>query len=226
MIPPRLPRLADLAPDAPVRERVLTAALELLQTDGFAGLTTSAVARRAGIRQSHLTYYFPTRAQLVRATAQFGVEAVLTPIVGAALGGELTLEQYKALLLPSLQDRGWCRLIHEMGSACCEDPSIRDWLVRFDESIRARIREGFRALGVPASDEDILVLHMSYIGALQIDMLCASEASLELARRGVAHAIDTLIEAIRARQRSLVRAPKPRIRARTRPPSLGASHAR
>lgn len=183
-----------------MRLRLLTAAVELLETEGFAGLTQSAVARRAGVRQSHLTYYFPTRAALLRATAQFGMEAVLAPITGAASLGRLTLEEYKARLLPSAEDRSWCRLMNELGSACAEDPGIRDWLKQFDANVRGRIRDGFVALGIPATEADILVLHMVYAGALHQDVVEMSEQSLANARQAVAHTIDVLVAAIRARE--------------------------
>ena len=56
-----IPGFAQLKPTAPKREKILAAAAELLLTEGFHALTQHAVAARAGIRQSHLTYYFPTR---------------------------------------------------------------------------------------------------------------------------------------------------------------------
>jgi hypothetical protein len=40
----------------------LQAAVELIKTQGFSALTQSGVAKLAGVRQSHLTYYFPTRS--------------------------------------------------------------------------------------------------------------------------------------------------------------------
>jgi|GEM_PF-1004255 len=196
------PSVALLPPDAPMRLRLLVAAVELLQRDGFAGLTQTAVARLAGARQSHLTYYFPTRTALLRATVQFGMETVLGPIIGAAKLGQLTLEQYKALLLPTAEDRAWCRLMNEFGAACSEDPGIREWLAQFDAGVRERIREGFNALGVPATEEDILVLHMAYMGALHSDAMSLTDASLEGARRAVAHAMDVLVAAIRSRGRT------------------------
>ena len=52
-----------------VRDRILDAALELLAQGGAQELTQPRVARAAGVRQSHLTYYFPTRAHLFQAVA-------------------------------------------------------------------------------------------------------------------------------------------------------------
>src|SRR5919201_1598046 len=57
-----------------VPERILQAALALLAQSGAHELTQPRVARAAGVRQSHLTYYFPTRADLLQAVAHYSIE--------------------------------------------------------------------------------------------------------------------------------------------------------
>ncbi|MEM9158942.1 MAG: TetR family transcriptional regulator [Verrucomicrobiota bacterium] len=46
-------------------ERILEAAMGILATDGVKNLTQPKVAAAAGVRQSHLTYYFPKKTDLV-----------------------------------------------------------------------------------------------------------------------------------------------------------------
>ena len=73
-------------PPTEVRDRLLAAALALLREQSLTGLTQPRVAKAAGVSQSHLTYYFPTRADLLRAVlgaAAAGQRAG----VAAALGG-------------------------------------------------------------------------------------------------------------------------------------------
>ncbi|MDH3319882.1 MAG: TetR/AcrR family transcriptional regulator [Betaproteobacteria bacterium] len=53
-----------------VRDRILEAALGLLAESGAHELTQPKVSKAAGVRQSRLTYYFPTRADLLQAVAQ------------------------------------------------------------------------------------------------------------------------------------------------------------
>ena len=72
-----------------VRERILDAGVRLLREAGIRALSGSQVARHAGLSQSHLTYYFPRRTDLLVALAsgrQAGVEAPehLAPLVGVA----------------------------------------------------------------------------------------------------------------------------------------------
>lgn len=52
------------------RQRILDAALKVLKTEGVSALTQTRVAAAAGLRQSHLTYYFPRKTDLLAATLE------------------------------------------------------------------------------------------------------------------------------------------------------------
>ncbi len=86
-----IPCVASLKADTSVREKILTAANEILLTVGFSALTQQAVAARAGVRRSHLTYHFPKRNDLLRGIAQFGVEATFRPIAASPLVNTVTV---------------------------------------------------------------------------------------------------------------------------------------
>lgn len=187
-----LPTVASLPTSAPARLRILTAGVEVLHSDGFAALTQQAVAEKAGVRQSHITYYFPTRLDLLRATAQFGCECMMDPISNAAISGDVTYEQFRELLLPDFADRNWWRLMTALVNACAESDGIRSWIEQFDAQIRARLREGFKAFGIALSDLDIEFLHATYIGAITLDMQVLTEASQARAREIVGMGIDLL----------------------------------
>ena len=66
------------------RKDILDAGMAILQEQGLAGLTQPKIAARTGLRQSHLTYYYPTRADLVTAVARVGIEAIVLLMVVAA----------------------------------------------------------------------------------------------------------------------------------------------
>jgi AcrR family transcriptional regulator len=57
------------------RESLLQAAIAAVREGGYPALTQPKVAARAGMSQSHLTYYFPTRSDLVKAVAERIVRA-------------------------------------------------------------------------------------------------------------------------------------------------------
>jgi AcrR family transcriptional regulator len=59
----------------PTKDRILDAAFRILHKEGVKKLTQPEVAKVAGVRQSHLTYYFPRRADLVAAVVERFVTA-------------------------------------------------------------------------------------------------------------------------------------------------------
>jgi AcrR family transcriptional regulator len=193
-----LPSIAALPASASTRTRILTAGVEVLHSDGFAALTQHAVAEKAGVRQSHITYYFPTRLDLLQATAQYGAECMMQPISNAAIGGVLSFEEFRELLLPDHTDRGWWRLMTALVAACSESENIRNWIVQFDRQIRERLREGFKAFDIRLGDLDIEFLHASYIGAITLDMQELTEASQARARTIVRTGFDLIVAKARS----------------------------
>jgi AcrR family transcriptional regulator len=53
-----------LTADKNPRQRILDAALDIVETQGIGALTQPRIAKATGLRQSHLTYYFPRKADL------------------------------------------------------------------------------------------------------------------------------------------------------------------
>ena len=59
--------IQNLTTDSNVRQRILDAALDIVEAQGIMALTQPKVAKAAALRQSHLTYYFPRKADLFAA---------------------------------------------------------------------------------------------------------------------------------------------------------------
>jgi AcrR family transcriptional regulator len=213
-----LPTTATLPHNASARTRILTAGVEVLHSEGFAALTQQAVAEKAGVRQSHITYYFPTRLDLLQATAQFGVECMMNPISNAAMSGELTFEQFRELLLPDLTDRSWWRLMIALVHACSESENIRVWIVQFDAQIRDRLREGFKAFGIELDDLDVEFLHATYIGAITLDMQSLTPASQARAREVLSLGFDLIVAKARHTEHAISEINKAASQSTTHPP--------
>jgi AcrR family transcriptional regulator len=210
--------VATLPATAPARIRILTAGVEVLHSEGFSALTQQAVAEKAGVRQSHITYYFPTRLDLLRATAQFGAECMMNPISTAAISGEVSFEQFRELLLPDLSDRNWWRLMTALVNACSESEGIRNWIAQFDAQIRDRLRDGFKAFGVVLSDLDVEFLHASYIGAITLDMQVQTEASQARAREIVGMGFDLIVTKARHTEHAISKIKKAASQSMALPP--------
>jgi AcrR family transcriptional regulator len=111
-----------------VRDRILDAALAILHADGIQGLSQVQVARRAGVRQSHLTYYFPKRPDLLEAIALRFIDGV-TGFGDAAMGSG-DVRAIVARLGAAIADEGHMRMFAGVIVEADGDPALRAILLR------------------------------------------------------------------------------------------------
>lgn len=114
-----------------VRERILAAAMAILHEAGIQGLSQVQVARRAKVRQSHLTYYFPKRNDLAEAVAARFVDGIVRELqrtaAGSAAGGPGAMLQRVA---DAIADQGHMRMFTAVIVEADGDPELRSILVR------------------------------------------------------------------------------------------------
>jgi AcrR family transcriptional regulator len=67
-----------------IRDRILDSAIHILRNEGVQRFTQTRVATHAKVRQSHVTYYFPTRQELLEATAERVLDGVTGHIAESA----------------------------------------------------------------------------------------------------------------------------------------------
>lgn len=79
-------------PPTGARERILEAALEVLKAEGYAGLTVSKVAARAGENKALVSYHFGSKQGLV-ATAARALGEMITADVLAGVSGATTVRE-------------------------------------------------------------------------------------------------------------------------------------
>lgn len=200
--------LADLPTPASTRERILFAAVQVLFEEGFSSLTQQRVCEKAGIRQSHLTYYFPTRNDLLREAAAFGCEAMFNQITQGIAAGLVTLDNLRVTLNADVTDRRWARLMNALVAASDEDARIKPWLAAFDEQIRTRLLEDLGRLDLAVTLEDVEIFHATFIGAIQMDLAESTDASLARAQRVIGHALDRLLATTPARRAAARKRPR------------------
>lgn len=63
-----------------VKDSILIAGMTLLKEKGIAALTQPQVAKAAGVKQSHLTYYFPTRTDLLLGIAEHTITKAMADV--------------------------------------------------------------------------------------------------------------------------------------------------
>jgi AcrR family transcriptional regulator len=185
--------IAALPAPTTTRERILLAATAVLNEEGYGALTQSRVAERAGVRQSHITYYFPARVDLLLETAAFSCNAMLDAMSRAVDVGDLTLENFREILISDVSDRRFARLMCGLIASSDEDPRIKRWLAEFEESNRQRLLALFKKIGLHVTIRQIEWFHATFIGVVMLDMAEATPESLARSERIVQSAFARLV---------------------------------
>lgn len=127
---------------AGVRERILDAAIATLREEGVRKLTQVRIAKRARVRQSHLTYYFPTREDLLEAVATRVVDEIARYGAGA-IGGPGNESAMLARLAAAVTAPEHMRMFVGMIVEADEDPAVRSMLVTGTQHIEAAVAHAF-----------------------------------------------------------------------------------
>jgi len=125
-----------------VRERILGAATDILRESGIQGLSQVQVARVADVRQSHITYYFPRRHDLIEAVALRFVEHAYNAIATAtdqAAPDDLVAALQQAAV--AVADEGHMRMFTAVVIEADTDTELRAVLVRVTKQLQATLAE-------------------------------------------------------------------------------------
>lgn len=140
-----------------LRERIVDAAVRLLETQGPKGFGQVRVAREAGVAQGHLTYYFPRKSDLATAVVerlQADARRELEPLLARAAAAdedalhELFFAQVKKLLRNDRRTRVVLGLVAE----ALDDRDLAGVLAR-----QLQLQRGLmaRLLGREPDDPDV-----------------------------------------------------------------------
>ena len=174
-----------------VKEAILVAGQELLRESGVAALTQPKVARAAGIKQSHLTYYFPTRAKLLLGIAEYTASEAMAHVAErlAAKPERATLAgMVSEIMINGLLPRVVIGLI----VAADAEPGIRDSLRELVSNVRARLQSLLAAAGLAASADAALLFHATVVGLAVMHQARMSPASAAEVDNGVASMLKLL----------------------------------
>lgn len=186
-------------PSTGAKERILDAGLETLLEEGYAGLTYTKVANRAGENKSLISYYFDSKQGLVGAVAE---------LVGERITGEILEEIREAKQVTELaaglisglwkvmdDDHRIARLYFDLSAVSVVDDQVGIALGEVKDRWRLVIARYLTEAGVAGSEiESASVYLMAGVEGLAIERLDGGEsARLESARamfvRGASFAI-------------------------------------
>ena len=179
---------------APARSRLLCAALQVLHQQGIMALTQTNVAAAAGLRQSHLTYYFRTRADLLKAIVEQAAADLIGLISGKPEIPARTLAELRARIIKDVSDVRMPRLMLAMSVASDEDPSLKAWMVKFEQGMHKLLAATLRELGVRVRMRDLALFHATLVGIGILNANAGTRSSARQARVLVAAAFDRLLE--------------------------------
>lgn len=183
------------ATGADVRTHILDTAFGLLAEHGVAWLTQPRVSKAAGVRQSHLTYYFPRRGDLLAGVAQCFLERTSGVWLARAKQGTLGARQLPGVLTEALTDRRSIRAMLGLISAADEDPQIREALRGIVRLVRARLAALFGMLSIPNDAKSVALAHTFIVGAAVLHHARADAGArreAEVAVRFIAALLPTL----------------------------------
>ena len=184
---------AQSAKPLDVRTRLLQAADDILVGEGLQALTQTRVAEAAGVRQSHLTYYFETRSALIRSIIEYTASSLVAQFTDDAGGGRVSLPELRRRLMESLSDRRIARRMMGILVSTDEDPSLMAVLVEIENRHCASMAQTIRGLGVELSDQDVMLLHSSLIGILLRYCNRNTKAARQQAKALIGEAFDRVV---------------------------------
>jgi AcrR family transcriptional regulator len=182
------------------RESLIEAAIAAVREGGYPALTQPKVAARAGMSQSHLTYYFPTRSDLVKAVAERIVGAQLARVDAqmGPLSREAALKNITALVTAT----GTTRVFMALVLAADAEPSARAPLGELVSGMRQRVTYLLAALSgdtesperISAHTADGRLFHAAVVGATILSLTEGDQADDEATAQMLAHLLEILTQ--------------------------------
>lgn len=142
-----------------IRERLLMAAVTLVREQGLPKLTQPRVAKAAGVSQSHLTYYFPTRADLLHAVLERAAERQRAGVMAAVAAADQGAEALARELAKTLSRPENTRVLVSFVLAADADPAARTLFGGLAGGMRATIAEMLGKIGVTPRPETVTMVH-------------------------------------------------------------------
>lgn len=156
-----------------LRQKILETALDIVESQGIKALTQPRLAKALGLRQSHLTYYFPRKADLVVALLGSSHERARRKI--SARGGPESfvalLQMIEALIFDRNRMRFFLGIIYEAS----EDPELRDVLAAHARGLAELVAPHFGR----ATDDPEVLAFIDLLRGLGLRMLLEPDSSIE-----------------------------------------------
>lgn len=146
----------------PVREQILKAACRILSRDGIKKLAQPQIAKKAGVPQGHMTYYFPTRSDLLMAVAEKSLMSVAQVVMKrVASKQQLPIPDSISIVEPLIFDSERTRMLVGLLVESDENSDLRKKLIEQNDLSISLVALG---LNLNADDEKTYLIHSALLG--------------------------------------------------------------
>lgn len=173
------------------RQQIVNAGLATLREEGLPGLTQPRICARTGLRQSHLTYYYPTRLDLLTAVTRAAIERRRVTAQAAAAGINSIDEAVSQIAVFTAQHEN-TRVLLALMQAVDQHPTLRALYDEMTNDMLATIQSVFVKLGLAQSRASIDLLHTLVVGLSVVDLATGRSDGQDRARAALATAFQIL----------------------------------
>jgi AcrR family transcriptional regulator len=173
------------------RRQILDAGLAILREEGLPGFTQPRIAARSGLRQSHLTYYFPTRTTLLAAVARQAIDVQLA--AATAMTEKVTTPRQAAAIVASVVVRHEnTRVLVALNQAADQEPALRDLFNELTDGFISQLRHMLAKFGMKPDQAAVDLVHALFVGLSVIDLATSRERGEARAKAVMKTAFDLL----------------------------------
>ena len=172
------------------RTRILDAALGLAAEGGVQELTQPRIARAAGVRQSHLTYYFPTVAELLQAVARHMIDALVAEVRAKAPSRRpaALVDVFARVATEPRRVRVMLALV----TAADREPALKPGLRRLVRELRSGIAAALASAGIAAGPDDVAFMHAAVVGSAVLHLARTNAEARREARAVLGRAVASI----------------------------------
>ena len=151
------------------RQQIIEAGLAILREEGLRGFTQPRIAARLGLRQSNITYYFPTISDLLTAVARAAVDVQLA--TAADLVANVTTPEAAAEAIARMTTHHEVtRVLMALAQAADQEAGVRVLFNELTDGLAGEIRTLFDKLGVKEQLPSTDLFHALVVGLSVIEL--------------------------------------------------------
>jgi AcrR family transcriptional regulator len=183
------------------RDELIEAGLEILREEGLAGFSQARIASRVGLRQGHLTYYFPSRTALLVAVARKAIANQLAALAQMTSSAESKEAVAKAITAATQNHRN-TRVLVALNQAADQEPEVRALFNELTDGFVSQLAPLLQALGISPHEDRIDLFHALFVGLSVIDLATSRTRGRERSEAALKSALSLLASDNPARPKS------------------------